>query len=229
MQGLTEGAAILTARIVRYAILLVGIGVAFAFLGASIQPLIAVALIVGAVVVLALRGISTNFAAGLVLQTRHPIKVGDEIEVGGYIGSVRELNGRSVVIITRDGRTVHIPNAQLLESPLVNHSELGHRRSDLEVRVAARPGRLEEIAIRIIHALHSVDGVLRPETVTVSLITAEPERMVLQVRFWHHPLAAPAILSPAVSAIAATLDELGLHPVVTSMIPAAPLTPPAPV
>src|SRR6185312_3350029 len=137
LEGISKGAAILTARIVRYVVLLAGIGVAFAFLGASIQPLIAVALIVVAVVFLALRGISANFAAGVVLQTRHPIKVGDEIEVDGYVGVVQELNGRSVVITTVDGRMVHVPNSQLLNQPLVNHSELGRRRSQINVRCRA--------------------------------------------------------------------------------------------
>nr|WP_246306834.1 mechanosensitive ion channel domain-containing protein [Herbiconiux flava] len=226
MQGIGEGAAILTARIVRYAILLVGIGVAFAFLGASVQPLIAVALIVGAVVVLALRGISANFAAGLVLQTRHPIKVGDEIEVGGYVGAVRELNGRSVVIVTRDGRNVHIPNSQVLESPLVNHSELGLRRSDVEVRVQAGAEGAEPVRSLIAEAVASVEGVDKARAGTVLLQSSEPDRVVLLVRFWHHPLAAPAICSPVVQAIADALHGAGHPAVVTSALPAVALTPP---
>ncbi|MDN5852833.1 MAG: mechanosensitive ion channel family protein, partial [Actinomycetia bacterium] len=176
MQGISEGAAVLTARIVRYAILLVGVVVAFAFLGASIQPLIAIALIVVAVVVLALRGISNNFAAGLVLQTRHPIKVGDEIEIDDLIGAVKELNGRSVVITTRDGRTVHVPNAQLLESPLVNHSEFGHRRSDIEVRIKTDRERLDELIAIVTTTVHSVHGV-HAEPVAVLVQTIEPERL----------------------------------------------------
>lgn len=227
MQGITVGASILTARIVRYTVLLVGIGVAFAFLGASTQPLIAIALIVGAVVVLALRGISNNFAAGLVLQTRRPIKVGDEIEVAEYVGTVRELNGRSVVITTRDGRTIHVPNAQMLDSPLVNHSELGHRRSDIEVRVQAAQEQSDELTVIVTGATHAVAGVNKTKAVTVLLRTVEPNRLVLLVRFWHPPQAAPAILSPVVRAIALALTDAGHPAAVTSVIPAPPLTPPS--
>ncbi|MEV7692139.1 mechanosensitive ion channel domain-containing protein [Microbacterium sp. NPDC089189] len=224
LQGITEGAAILTARIVKYAILLLGVGVAFAFLGASIQPLIAVAIVVVAVIVLALRGVSHNFAAGVVLQSRHPIKVGDEITVADVTGTVRELNGRSVVIVTRDGRTVHVPNAQVLESPLSNHSERGRRRSDVQVRARASVTRVDDLSATITDAVHAVVGVHTREPVAVLVQTVEPERLTLLVRFWHHPLAAPAVVSPVVAGIAAALTEQGIAATVTSDIPVPPLT-----
>lgn len=229
MQGISEGAAILSARVLRYTILLAGVGVAFAFLGASVQPLIAIALVIGAVVVLALRGVSNNFAAGLVLQTRHPIKVGDEIEVDDFIGTVRELNGRSVVITTLDGRTVHLPNAQLLESPLVNHSELGHRRSNLEVRASATREQIDEITTLITESLHTVEGVHVREPVAVLLQSVEPERLVMLVQFWHHPLHASTVVPPGVRAIADALGAAGIEATVTSAVPATPLTRPASV
>ncbi|WP_162238694.1 mechanosensitive ion channel family protein [Microbacterium sp. Leaf161] len=208
-------------------ILLAGVGVAFAFLGASVQPLIAIGLIVAAVVVLALRGISANFAAGVVLQTRHPIKVGDEIEVDDYVGTVRELNGRSVVIITRDGRTVHVPNATLLENLLVNHSELGQRRSDILVRSRAGASQLDEITELVTSSTAAVVGIRSAPPVTVLVQSAEPERLTLLVRFWHDPVAAPAISSPVVRAIADALAAAGVDAVVTSDIPAPPLVPPS--
>lgn len=226
LQGVTPGAALLVARVVRYTVLLVGVGVAFAFLGASIQPLIAIALVVGAVIVLALRGVSNNFAAGVILQTRHPIKIGDEIEVDDYVGTVRELNGRSVVITTRDGRTVHLPNAQVLDSPLVNHSELGHRRSEIQVRAQASRESIDAIGEIVTRATRSVDGVHVREPVTVLTRTVEPNRIVMLVQLWHHPLHAPAILSLALRAIADALADAGISAVTTADIPPTPLTPP---
>ncbi|WP_285115116.1 mechanosensitive ion channel domain-containing protein [Leifsonia sp. fls2-241-R2A-40a] len=67
----------------------VGVGVAIAFLGAPIQPVLALAIIVAVIAGLALRGISENFSAGVVLQTRRPFKVGDVVEVAGFTGVVR--------------------------------------------------------------------------------------------------------------------------------------------
>lgn len=228
LQGISEGAAILTARIVRYAVLLLGIGTAFAFLGASIQPFLAVGLIVAAVIFLALRGISANFAAGIVLQTRHPLKVGDEIEAGDYIGRVRELNGRSVVITTRDGRTVHVPNSLLLEEPLVNHSELGRRRSEVQVRFRSTTP-LAAVTDVALTALGTVAG-LRPEHPPAVIVrTIEPERISLTVQFWHAPADDVAATSRVVAALGAALTDAGVDAVVTSEKPVEPLTPPPPL
>src|SRR3954468_21203729 len=136
LEGVSEDLRQLAARLAKYAVWLLGLGIGLTFLGAPIQPLLAAAVILAVVAVLALRGIADNFAAGVVIQTRRPVQLGDEIEVLGHAGVVVEMNGRSVVIETADGRTVHIPNAKVLDNPLVNASAHALRRSDVEVRAA---------------------------------------------------------------------------------------------
>src|SRR5690606_26470012 len=98
--NVTESMALLVARIGRYLVILLGIGVGLAFLGVGVQPLLAIVIILGIVAVLVLRGFADNFAAGVMLQTRHPIKLGDEVQSEGVVGTVVELNGRSVVLHT---------------------------------------------------------------------------------------------------------------------------------
>jgi len=56
--ALTPALQTLIVRVLNYSIILLGVGVALSFFGASIQPLIAVAIIVGVVLVLVLRGIA---------------------------------------------------------------------------------------------------------------------------------------------------------------------------
>src|SRR5690606_36460199 len=80
LAGMSDDLRHLGARITSYLVLLVGIGLALAVLGVEIQPLLAVALLIGVVLVLALRGIADNFAAGIVIQTRRPVHLGDHIE-----------------------------------------------------------------------------------------------------------------------------------------------------
>src|SRR4030095_2421968 len=106
-------------RFVQYTLLLLGIGVGLAFLGANVQPLIAVVVIVLVIVVLVLRGVADNFAASVIIQSRKPVVVGDEITVEGpdgkaLTGIIVELNSRAVVFETFDGRTAHVPNGKLL-------------------------------------------------------------------------------------------------------------------
>lgn len=222
--GITPAVSLLIARVAKYLVILLGIGIGLSFLGASVQPLLTVAIIVGIVLVLALRGIADNFAAGVVLQSRHPLKPGDEIEVGDYIGTVVELNGRSVVIRTVDGRTVHVPNNTLLQDPLVNHSAAGARRSDIEVRVANGVMPIDELAEMLKTAASGVDGVHKREPSQVRIVAVSPQRVTTRVQFWHHPLHGVAVSSDVVQALAAACADHKLQATVTSKLPEPPLT-----
>lgn len=182
VNGLSENLRMIAARIAGYAVLLLGIGVALAVLGASLQPLLAVALLVGVVLVLALKGIADNFAAGVVIQTRQPIRLGDEIEAAGFLGAVIELSGRSVVIQARDGRRVHIPNSMVLADAIVNRSAHGILRSDVEVRTT---GAIHlELMIELLEtAARQAPGVCEDPAPYVRILALEPDRITALVRF----------------------------------------------
>ncbi|MFK3668855.1 mechanosensitive ion channel family protein [Leifsonia aquatica] len=212
------------ARVVRLTVILLGVGVGIAFLGAPIQPILALAVIVAVVAGLALRGISENFAAGLVLQTRRPFKAGDIVDVAGYRGAVREVTSRTVVVRTMDGRVAHIPNADVVGNPFVNESELGGRRSEVEVRVKADPADREEVRTRIAEACAEVDGVHHREPVRVLSIAHEPHRYTVRAQYWHHAGDGPAVTAAVVDAIFAALGDR--EATVTSDAPPTPLTPP---
>lgn len=226
VQGLSVDLANLTARIVKYFVILLAVGIALGFLGAPVQPLLAGAIIVGIVLVLALRGIANNFAAGIVIQTRRPIKIGDEIEIDDYTGTVKDLNSRSVYLLTRDGRTVHIPNEHIIQNPLVNYSEAGSRRSEVEVRARLgdlSPATLEELLQTTVSA---IGGVHKRERVHVLTEAMSSDRVTYRVRFWHRPLAGPETRSDVVHALGLALREAGTTFAVQGELPAAALTPP---
>ncbi len=143
VDGLSLDAKQLICRVTAWVVILLGISVAISLIGGNSAPIVTI-LIIGAVILaLALRGTAENYAAGIVLQTRGSIKVGDEIAALGFTGIVEELNGRSVVVRTIDGRILHLPNAKVIEEPLANHSTLVHGarscRSSAPVRPTSRP------------------------------------------------------------------------------------------
>jgi small-conductance mechanosensitive channel len=233
VKGVSESLALVTSRVVGYAILLLGIGVGLALLGANVQPLLAMVIIVGIVVVLVLRGVADNFAAGVLIQTRRPLEVGDEIEFEALDttleGTVRELNSRSVVIATRDGRTVHVPNLQIMQNAIVNDSARGARRSELQVRLERGGRAVDELSGMLVGAAAGVEGVHSREPARVLVTSVSTERVTARLQFWHGPRAAPAIVSDVVLAVAAALESAGVAGTVTSQRPDAPLTPPDPV
>lgn len=228
--NVTESMALLVARIGRYLVILLGIGVGLAFLGVGVQPLLAIVIILGIVAVLVLRGFADNFAAGVMLQTRHPIKLGDEVQSEGVVGTVVELNGRSVVLHTVDGRSVHIPNSTMLGEPIVNHSARGMRRSEVQVRIPRTAGTdIPATLTMLTDAANSVDGVHTREHTRSLAVTVSADRLTARVQFWHHPLESVTVTSGVVLAVSQALGAAGLDGTVTSTPGDPPLTPPDPV
>lgn len=231
--GISDSVAQLAARFTQYALILVGIGVGLAFLGANVQPLLAITAIAVVVLILVLRGVADNFAAGVLIQSRQSVKIGEEICVDGpdgpILGIVQELNGRAVILTTVDGRTVHVPNAALLTGVLVNDSRHGSRRSAVSVRID-RSGahRLDEVIDILSRTAGEVDGVHAREHPGVAVASVSPTRWVLTLRIWHHPLHGATVLSDTVRGVAEALEAAGVPAVVTPEQGPPPLVAPEP-
>ena len=152
---------ILTAlKVVLY--LLTGIITAEA-LGLNTSSLTALVSVLTLGVTLAAEDILGNVAGGLVILSSHPFNIGDEIEVSGTTGTVREITLNHTKLETADGHFIMQPNKELSSSRIVNYTALGRRRvvrritasydaptdtvkADCLEAVAATPGTLEEPA-----------------------------------------------------------------------------------
>ena len=192
--GLDDYLAPLLGRIVGWTVMIAGVLIALAILGLDMAPVVLIILIVLAVLVLSGRGILENFASGLVLQIRGPFRPGDRIDVAGYDGTVKEVNARAVVIETPDNRSVHVPNTDVLNNAIVNHSELPLRRSDVMVGIgyAEDIAHAREVALRAIGAIDAIEATPDPEVLVSELGDSSVN---LIVRFWHadgHRISARA-------------------------------------
>jgi small conductance mechanosensitive channel len=221
LDGLTPDMRRLAARSAGYLVLFTGFGVALTILGFPVQPFLAVALVILVVVVLAGRGIAENFAAGVVLQTRRPISIGDEVDALGYNGVVKDIDSRAVVIETWDGKLVHLPNSEVLANPLVNDTNRGVRRSEIEVRVESTD--VEGTRRRILEATRSAEGVLTEPEPMANLTAVDPDRVTTLVQFWHDPNSSRLVTSNVIASIAKSLP--GVSTAIAPR-PVAPLTPP---
>jgi small conductance mechanosensitive channel len=227
VQGIRDDLALQGSRVVRYFVITMGIGVVLAILGAPIQPLLAAFLLVAAAAFLMLRGIADNFGAGLVIQTRHPVRLGDLVESCGHRGHVADLNSRSVVIADPDGRTVHIPNRQFMDEPLVNWSTRGQARSELQVRVSLDTANGPDVAARVAELEQTalaVRGVLTTPAPHALLTGADPDRLVFTLLVWHRPDAGRQVCSRVAIAIQQGPDGARRATAVAWPPPPAPLT-----
>jgi small-conductance mechanosensitive channel len=214
-------------RVVRYVVLMFGASVVLAILGAPVEPLIAIVLLVLAAVILMARGVADNIGAGLVLQARHPIKVGDLVTSCGHTGRVTDLNSRTVVLETLDGTTVHLPNQRVMRDPLVNASTLGRVRSEMQVRVAMRVGDVAPVAEeRLVAGAGSIDGVLAEPAPDLLLVGLDPDRATFALRYWHAPDATAEVCSRVAREIRSACASDGAEVALSWPSPPPPLTRP---
>ena len=83
---------------------------------------------------LALSGTLQNFTSGVLILLLKPFKVGDNIVAQGQDGIVSSIQLFYTVVITRDNRTVIIPNSKLSNEVIINISKMGKRRMDVEMK-----------------------------------------------------------------------------------------------
>jgi small conductance mechanosensitive channel len=226
VQGVSPDLRALAGRLTHYFVLLIGFGVSLTFLGAPIQPILSAAIIVAVVAALALRGVADNFAAGVIIQTRRPMQLGDRIEALGHQGVVQEMNGRSVVIETADGRSVHLPNAKVLDNPLVNSSTNAARRTEVQVHT---PGTddIDGTIEGVLAAAAQARGVLAEPAPVAIVRSIDHDNITMIVRIWHDPEpgAATVAVSEAIRLIYATEQQHGRTATVFTPPTAAPAAP----
>lgn len=93
---------------------------------------------VGAIAVgLALQDTLANLASGLLIIMMHPYKEDDSIQVGEdrLSGTVDSVHFFHTVLRTADNSRLLVPNKEVMGNPIVNFTDLGWRRIDLEYNI----------------------------------------------------------------------------------------------
>jgi small conductance mechanosensitive channel len=65
---------------------------------------------------LGIQDILRNYVSGLYLLTERRLNIGDEIEFGGYSGTIIEIRFRVTYVRAEDGSLVVVPNSELFNS-----------------------------------------------------------------------------------------------------------------
>ena len=137
-------------------------------------------------------------------------QVGDRISAKGYTGTVQEINARAVVVETGDRRTVHVPNSEVLNDPIVNYTAKPVRRSEVDVGVAydADMG----IALRlIIEAAAGAEGVFSDPPPRAFIDEFGDSAVDLTVQFWHQDGERVVVRGRVAAAVKASLDGAGIE------------------
>ena len=107
-------------QLLKYIIYIVAVFVAIETLGVKMTVVWGglAALLVG--VGLGLQQTFNDLFSGIILLFERTVEVGDVVEVGSLIGTVRRIGLRTSTIESRDNRTVFVPNSKLIMDNVVN-------------------------------------------------------------------------------------------------------------
>ena len=174
----------LAGRVLTYMFIVFGCIYALETLGVAIGPLLGALGIVGFALAFALQDVVENFVAGLILQASRPFNANDEIATGDYEGTVLAVDARTITLRTPDGETVRLPSADVIKQPIENHTQVGQRRSTVEIGVAYGTDlqQAKRVAVAAVCQVEAVHDDPEPEAL---LFQFGGSSIDLAVRFWH--------------------------------------------
>jgi small conductance mechanosensitive channel len=152
-------------------------------LGIQMTSFIAILGAAGLAVGMALSGTLQNFAGGVIILLFKPYKVGDFIEAQGHIGTVKEIQIFTTVLLETDNKTVIIPNGPLSTGSVVNYSVQPTRRVDFSFGIAY--GDNVDAARKILFGLFKEDSrILTDPAPFVGLSELADSSVNLTARAW---------------------------------------------
>lgn len=152
-------------------------------LGVQTTSLLAILGAAGLAVGLALQGSLSNFAAGVLLLSLRPYRMGDYIEGAGVSGTVDELQLFTTVLNTPDNRRIIIPNSQMMNGTIVNYSAYATRRVDLVVSVSYE-APVEEVRRVLSQVIESDERILADPAPFVRMSAHGDSAVDWTIRVW---------------------------------------------
>lgn len=134
----------------------------------------------------AFRDILQNFLAGILLLLSEPFRIGDQIVVDGFEGTVEEIQARATFIRTYDGRRVVIPNTNLFTNSVTVNTANERRRLEYDVGVGYGDdiAQAKEIMLETMRSTPEVLAEPPPEALVVRLADSS---INIRLRWWVQP------------------------------------------
>ncbi|GAB1596937.1 mechanosensitive ion channel family protein [Lysobacter claricitrinus] len=120
-EGVNAASIYTISRVLRYALLFLGVLVALEVAGIPVSKFTVFAGAIGVGLGFGLQAIFNNFLSGLILLFDRSIKIGDFVELeSGVHGVVRDIKIRATRISTNDNLNILVPNAEFVSGRVVN-------------------------------------------------------------------------------------------------------------
>lgn len=210
----------LIARSVYLLTLLVGILVALSAVNVDVTTLVASLGVAGFALGFALKDILENFIAGILLLFARPFELEDQVTLGAFEGTVKDIQIRTTTLHTYSGDMVVIPNSSVFTGPVINHTRLGQRRYavDFDTSLSADSATVERESLAVLAENDEVASDPPPFLRTYA-VDSSNDVLSWRVYYWARPHKASQVKteSDTLAGIKRRLFDVGVPaPIFTS-------------
>jgi small conductance mechanosensitive channel len=182
----TEGdrnTELLIGRLCYGGVWVLGAIVALGIMGLNFTALLGTLGLTSVAIGFSLRDILSNYISGVILLAARPFRIGDQIVVKAYEGTITQIQLRATTLQTYDGRLVYIPNQEMFRSSITNNTASPVRRSSAMVGISYEAD-IEKATAIIRGAVAQVDGVESLPDPMVLVRELGPSTVKLEIWFW---------------------------------------------
>lgn len=130
-----------------------------------------------------LRDILGNYISGVILLAARPFRLGDQVVIKEFEGTITQIQLRATTIQTYDGRMVYVPNQEVFQASITNNTASPVRRSSVIVGIdyAADINTAKQI---IRDAVLTIKGVEVSQPLEILVRELAASTVNLEIRFW---------------------------------------------
>ncbi|MFE4107227.1 mechanosensitive ion channel family protein [Almyronema epifaneia] len=130
-----------------------------------------------------LKDVLSNYISGVILLAARPFRLGDQVVIGEYEGTITQIQLRATTLKTYDGRMVYIPNQEVFQASIINNTASTQRRSSVMVGIDY-DADINKAKQAIIAAVRQIKGVTPEFPVEVFVQELAASTVNLEVLFW---------------------------------------------
>jgi small-conductance mechanosensitive channel len=134
----------------------------------------------------AFRDILQNFLAGILLLASEPFRIGDQIVIGDFEGTVEDIQTRATFIKTYDGRRVVIPNSNLFTNSVTVNTAHEQRRLQYDFGLGFGDD-IPQAKTILLQVVQSIPGVLETPAPDVLVVKLADSSINVRLRWWVQP------------------------------------------
>jgi len=190
--------------ITRLLVLVGGYLLAIAASGLPIDKLTFLLGALGVGIGMGLQNVVNNFVSGIILIFDGSLQIGDEIEVSGQAGKVKEIGLRASTLNTADGAEVIIPNGNILSQNIVNWT-FSNDQKRVMVWFSLTGKELDSNVINDIinNTIKNIPSVISQKKPAIIYNRVTSETCAITVRFWSTMSKADSVKSDAILKLSA--------------------------